>query len=65
MDAPGLIHMQSNLPVIDYAGDHATRVPIDRCPTGAIVWLDPVTGTLKGAAAIKIIRKKALGDAPT
>jgi hypothetical protein len=57
--------MQNNLPVVDYAGDHATRVPIERCPTGAIVWLDPVTGTLKGAAARKIIRKKALGDAPT
>ncbi|MBW2290052.1 MAG: RnfABCDGE type electron transport complex subunit B [Deltaproteobacteria bacterium] len=65
MDAPGLISMQNNLAVVDYTGKHATRVPIERCPTGAIIWIDPVTGTLKGAAAKKIIRKKALGDAPT
>lgn len=65
MDAPGLIQMQNNLPVIDYSGEHETRVPIERCPTGAIVWLDPASGTVKGAAARKIVRKKALGDAPT
>jgi len=65
MDAPGLISMRNKLPVIDYTANHATKVPIERCPSGAIVWLDPVAGTIKGAAATKIIRKKALGDAPT
>lgn len=65
MDAPGLITMQNNLPVVDYARDHATKVPIQRCPTGAIVWLDPVAGPVKGAAAKKIIRKGALREAAT
>ncbi|MCP3980630.1 MAG: RnfABCDGE type electron transport complex subunit B [bacterium] len=65
MDAPGLVEMQSNLPVIDYSKQHGTREPIQRCPTGAIVWLDPKAGVVKGAAARKIIRKGALRDAPT
>ena len=51
MDAPGLITMRNNLPVVDYARNHATQVPIQRCPTGAIVWLDPKSGPIKGAGA--------------
>jgi hypothetical protein len=65
MDGPGLVSMQNNLPVVDYKSDHGTRVPIERCPTGAIVWIDPVSGIVKGAAAKKIVRKEPLGDAPT
>jgi Na+-translocating ferredoxin:NAD+ oxidoreductase RNF subunit RnfB len=65
MDGPGLVTMVDNLPVIDYEGNHHTQVPIQRCPTGAIVWLDPEAGPLKGPAAKKIIRKGALRDAPT
>jgi ferredoxin len=65
MDGPGLITMRDNLPVIDYSGEHRTRVPIERCPTGAIVWIDPVSGPVKGAAARKVVRKGALRDAPT
>ncbi len=65
MDAPGVVSMQENLAVVDYAADHATKVPIQRCPTGAIVWLDPLRGPVKGPAAKKIIRKSALRDAPT
>jgi Na+-translocating ferredoxin:NAD+ oxidoreductase RNF subunit RnfB len=64
VDAPSLITMQGNLPVIDYQKNHQTKVPIERCPTGAIVWLDPA-GPQKGAAARKIIRKGARHDAPT
>ena len=64
-DAPQLVTMEGGLPVIDYAGAHHTRVPIQRCPTGAIVWLDPVAGPVKGPAARKIIRKGAWADAPT
>ena len=60
MDAPVLIAMQDELPVIDYSRDHATQVPIQRCPTGAIVWLDPAAGALKGPAATRIIRRGAL-----
>ena len=66
MDAPGgLIAMKNNLPVVDYGRPHRTRVPIERCPTGAIVWIDPKLGPLKGPAAKKIIRKGTLRDAPT
>jgi len=60
MDAPALIVMQDELPVIDYSRDHASQLPIQRCPTGAIVWLDPATGALKGPAATRIIRRGAL-----
>lgn len=65
MDAPGLITMANNLPVVDYGRPHATQVPIQRCPTGAIVWLDPKSGPIKGPAARKVIRKGALPALPT
>jgi hypothetical protein len=57
--------MENNLAVVDYGGNHDTRAPIERCPTGAIVWIDPEDGALKGAAAAKVIRKSSLRDAPT
>jgi len=61
MDAKGdLITMKYNLPVINYAGKHQTQVPIQRCPTGAIVWLDEKQGPIKGPEAKKIIRKGKL-----
>lgn len=65
MDAPGLITMRDNLPVIDYGRNHQTKVPIQRCPTGAIVWIEPETGAVKGPSAKKIIRMGALRDGPT
>jgi len=64
-DAPGLVEMQGNLPVIDYSRGPATATAIERCPTGAIVWLDPRTGAVKGHGARKIIRQGELPDAPT
>lgn len=58
MDAPGnLISMINNLPVVDYAKKHNTQAPIQRCPTGAIVWLDDKEGIIKGPEAKKIVRK--------
>ena len=58
MDAPGnLITMENNLPVINYSENHRTQVPIQRCPTGAIVWLDKQLGAIKGKESKKIIRK--------
>lgn len=66
MDAPdGLITMVDNLPRVDYSMNHQTKAPIQRCPTGAIVWLDPQGGVTKGPAAKTIIRKGDLRDAPT
>ena len=64
-DAPGLIEMRDNLAVVDYSRPHQTRDPIERCPTGAIVWIDPREGPLKGPAATRTVRKSALRDAPT
>ncbi|EDN67706.1 electron transport complex protein [Beggiatoa sp. PS] len=38
--APGLIHMENNLPIVDYsAGGPALPDAIRRCPTRAIQWL--------------------------
>jgi Na+-translocating ferredoxin:NAD+ oxidoreductase RNF subunit RnfB len=65
LDGPGLITMQDGLPVVDYSRNHETRKPIERCPTGAIVWIDAKEGPRKGAAARKIIRKGALSDGTT
>jgi RnfABCDGE-type electron transport complex B subunit len=49
MDAPaGLITIKLNLPVVDYSRPHKTQAPIQRCPTGAIVWIDPKAGPTKG-----------------
>ncbi len=63
-DGPGLITMHNGLPVIDYSRRHDTQVPIQRCPTGAIVWLTD-SGPQKGPAAKRIVRKGALHNAPT
>lgn len=58
MDAPGdLIIMENNLPRINY--DRALQQntdPIQRCPTGAIVWLDSQIGAMKGKEARKVVR---------
>lgn len=53
----GLITMINNLPVVDYSKNHRTLTPIQRCPTGAIVWLDDEKGMIKGSESRKIIRK--------
>ncbi len=58
MDAEdNMITMVKNLPVINYSKEHKTQAPIQRCPTGAIVWLDDKEGIIKGKEAKKIIRK--------
>jgi Na+-translocating ferredoxin:NAD+ oxidoreductase RNF subunit RnfB len=59
--APGVIALKDNLAVVDYGQNaRATQVAIERCPTGAIVWLDDARGPMKGAAAKKIVRIQAL-----
>jgi ferredoxin len=61
-DAPaGLIAITNNLAVVDYSrNSKATMTPIQRCPTGAIVWIDDKRGPIKGLEAKKITRKSAL-----
>ncbi|MCP4120945.1 MAG: RnfABCDGE type electron transport complex subunit B [Bacteroidetes bacterium] len=58
MDAPGdLITISNNLPVVNYLEDHNIQDPIQRCPTGSIVWLDEKKGVVKGKESKKVIRK--------
>ena len=65
-DAPdGLIAMKDNLPVVDYGRPHATKKPIERCPTGAIVWIESDGTIVKGDAAKKVLRHSALPEAST
>jgi Na+-translocating ferredoxin:NAD+ oxidoreductase RNF subunit RnfB len=59
--APGLIRLQDNLAFIDYArNEFAAFEAIERCPTGAIVWLEDGRNPTKGQAAKKIVRQTAL-----
>ncbi len=60
-DAPeGLIHIEQNLAVVDYGKNAlASEVAVERCPTGAIVWLEK-NGARKGVEARKVVRKEAL-----
>jgi Fe-S-cluster-containing hydrogenase component 2 len=60
-DSPeGLIEIRDNLAIVDYEKNRlASRVAIERCPTGAIVWFDK-SGPLKGRDARRVIRKEAL-----
>lgn len=62
MDASsGLITMKNNLPVIDYQlNDFASPLVIQRCPTGAITWMNDENEFETGAAAKRVIRKQAL-----
>jgi Na+-translocating ferredoxin:NAD+ oxidoreductase subunit B len=61
-DAPaGLVTIVNNLAVVDYARNKlATAAPTQRCPTGAILWIDEKKGPVKGLDAKKITRKTPL-----
>lgn len=64
-DAPGMIKMANNLPVIDYSSNHKTQEPIQRCPTGAILWIEKDGNIIKGRESKKVLRKSTLPDLPT
>lgn len=58
---PGLMKLNGNLAAINYELNvWATRVPIERCPTGAIVWFDNPNHSVKGAVAKKVLRNEPL-----
>ena len=61
-DAPsGLIEMRNNLAVIDHSKQRlASKQIIQRCPTGAIVWLTSHGGAMKGNQAKRIVRHTPL-----
>lgn len=57
MDAQGdLIIMENNLPVVNYSLTQSMD-PIQRCPTGAIIWWDQKLGAIKGSESRKIVRR--------
>ncbi|MDO9600936.1 MAG: 4Fe-4S dicluster domain-containing protein, partial [Rhodocyclaceae bacterium] len=58
---PGLMHLDGELAVVRYELNvWATQGPIERCPTGAIVWFATPNQAVKGAVAKKILRQDAL-----
>jgi RnfABCDGE-type electron transport complex B subunit len=61
-DSPeGLIEIRNFLATVDYGKNAlASKVAIERCPTGAIVWLEPDGTVIKGRDARKVIRKGSL-----
>jgi ferredoxin len=64
-DAPGLISIRDQLAVVDYDRYRDRREAIERCPTGAIVWLDPRRGAQRGGGARKVVRIGARREAAT
>jgi Na+-translocating ferredoxin:NAD+ oxidoreductase RNF subunit RnfB len=62
--APDLITMTGNLPVVS-SSQTADREAIDRCPTGAIVWIDDAGYPHRGREAEVIVRQGALRAGPT
>lgn len=57
----GLISIVDNLAVVDYEKNGlASKLAIERCPTGAIVWFDERRGILRGADARRVSRKEPL-----
>lgn len=65
MDGDGTVRMEGNLPVVDPSRGPLTRKPIERCPTGAIVWIDAERGAQRGAHARPVARRTALDEAAT
>ncbi len=61
-DAPeGLITIQKNLASINYNKNGlSSKIAIERCPTGAIVWKDYNKKSLRGQHSKKIIRKEPI-----
>jgi hypothetical protein len=62
VDSPeGLIEVKNNLATVDYGKNAlASKVAIERCPTGAIVWLEPDGSVTRGRDARRVIRKGPL-----
>lgn len=64
MDAPEVISIRYNLPVIDYRHGQPMAA-IQRCPTGAIVWQNEDGTVTKGGESKKIVRKGQLAEGIT
>lgn len=62
-DAPAQIRMAGNLPVVDASRGNPPRAAIERCPTGAIVWIENGRTHL-GAEAARPVRQDDLPVRP-
>ena len=60
VDAPDIITMRNNLPVIDYGKTAKNKDAIQRCPTGAIVWIETDGKVVYGTMTKNIFRKEKL-----
>ena len=62
VDAPeGLVTIENNLARVDYTKNRlASKLAIERCPTGAIVWFEDDGTVTKGRDARRPVRKGAL-----
>jgi Na+-translocating ferredoxin:NAD+ oxidoreductase RNF subunit RnfB len=65
MDAPDSITMENNLPVIDYTGNIEHKDAIQRCPTGAIVWIETDGTVVLGKDSKTIVRQSPLDALPS
>ncbi len=59
LDAPCIVEMRDGLAVVNYEVGQS-RAAIERCPTGAIVWIEPGGCFTKGRAAPRIVREAPL-----
>lgn len=64
-DAPVVVRIENNLAVVDYERNHDVKSAIERCPTGAIVWIEEDGEAVRGDAAKPIARRSSLPVAPT
>lgn len=62
-DAPGAVTMAGNLPLIDPTAA-PPEAAIERCPTGAIVWMEGGVGR-RGREAVEVVRINPLPVATT
>jgi RnfABCDGE-type electron transport complex B subunit len=65
MDSPNVITMKDNLPVVNYANSTQPRVAIQRCPTGAIVWIQTDGKVILGKDSKTIVRHAPLEPMPS
>ena len=63
--ADNTITMQNNLPIIDYNLAILDPIAIQRCPTGAIVWLESDGTVVEGKESKAVIRQTPLLAMPS
>jgi hypothetical protein len=65
MDAPDVIVMKNNLPMVNDTIATQPRDAIQRCPTGAIVWMETDGKIILGKDSKTIVRDAPLEPMPS